>query len=85
MVASRVGGIQDQIVDGETGVLVDPLDLDAFGRAVRELLGDRERAKELGRRARESVRDSFLGPRTLAQYVELFGRLLSSAPVAADR
>jgi trehalose synthase len=76
VVASRVGGIQDQIVDGETGVMVDPLDLDAFGHAVSELLGDRERAEELGRRARESVRGSFLGPRTLAQYVELFGRLL---------
>jgi trehalose synthase len=76
VVASRVGGIQDQIVDGDSGVLVDPLDLDAFGLAVRDLLGDPGRAEELGRRAREDVRDSFLGPRTLAQYVELFGGLL---------
>src|SRR5215207_10696060 len=40
VVASRVGGIQDQVVDGETGLLVDPGDLAAFGRAVRRLLDD---------------------------------------------
>ena len=76
VVASRVGGIQDQIIDGENGVLVDPLDFAAFGAALRDLLADRDRAEELGQRAREHVRDAFLGPRTLAQYVELFGRLL---------
>ena len=45
VVASRAGGIQDQIVDGVTGVLLDdPLDLARFGRACDELLGDPERA-----------------------------------------
>ena len=45
VVASAVGGIQDQIVDGESGVLLsDPRDLAAFGSAVVDLLGDRERA-----------------------------------------
>jgi trehalose synthase len=67
VVASRVGGIQDQIFDGQNGVLVDPLDLEAFGAAFRDRLEDRDRAEELGRRAREHVRDAFLGPRTLAQ------------------
>jgi trehalose synthase len=82
VVASRVGGIQDQIVDGENGLLVDPLDLDAFGRAARRLLSEPAHAEQLGRRAREQVRGRFLGPRTLAQYVELFGRVLEE-PVRA--
>src|SRR5215203_3059230 len=82
VVASRVGGIQDQIVDGQNGVLVDPLDLEAFGAALFSLLADGDRAEELGRRAREHVRDAFLGPRTLAQYIELFGRLLEPARAA---
>jgi trehalose synthase len=81
VVASAVGGIQDQIADGENGVLVDPLDLDAFGRAVLDLLAEPARAEELGRRARDHVRDSFLGPRHLTQYVDLFGRLLQSPVV----
>ena len=82
VVASRIGGIQDQIVDDENGVLVDPLDLDGLGRILRDLLGDADRAEALGRRAREQVRAAFLGPRALAQYVDLFGRLLERAPTS---
>ena len=40
VVASRIGGIQDQIVDGESGVLVDPADLAGVGAAIEGLLGD---------------------------------------------
>ncbi|MGO9883121.1 MAG: glycosyltransferase [Solirubrobacteraceae bacterium] len=76
VVASRVGGIQDQIVDGESGVLIsDPRDLRAFGSAVVGLLSDRDRARRIGVAAQERVRDNFLGPRHLAQYFELIERL----------
>jgi len=78
VVASRIGGIQDQIVDGESGLLVeDPNDLTAFGEAVASLLRDGDRAAAMGKRARERVRAEFLGPRHLLQYVELFQRLLT--------
>ncbi|MFL5883707.1 MAG: glycosyltransferase, partial [Thermoleophilaceae bacterium] len=76
VVASRVGGIQDQIVDGETGLLVNPEDLEIFGAAVRSLLHDPERAKRMGVSAMERVRDEFLGVRHLEQYVELFERVI---------
>jgi trehalose synthase len=76
VVASRIGGIQDQILDGETGVLVDdPQDLEAYGRAVLGLLADSEAAARMGRRAQEKVRNEFLGARHLMQYVELIGGL----------
>jgi trehalose synthase len=77
VIGSRVGGIQDQIVDGETGVLVDPTDLAGFGRAAAELLGDPRRAEALGHAARERVREHFLGTRTLEQYLDLSRRLVA--------
>lgn len=77
VIGSRTGGIQDQIVDGESGVLVEPTDLEAFGRAAAELLRDADRADALGRAARERVRELFLGSRTLEQYLELSQRLLA--------
>ena len=83
VVASRVGGIQDQVRDGETGLLVDPRDLDAFADAVVDLLERPEKAARLGAAAREDIRDLFLGPRHLTQYVDLFEGLLSSTPAAA--
>ncbi|HEV2772158.1 MAG TPA: glycosyltransferase, partial [Thermoleophilaceae bacterium] len=37
VVASRIGGIQDQIVDGVSGMLIDPSDVAAYGDRVRRL------------------------------------------------
>ncbi|MGH2947517.1 MAG: glycosyltransferase [Solirubrobacteraceae bacterium] len=72
VVASRIGGIQDQIVDGESGVLLDdPRDLSEFGAAVRGLLEDEAAAERMGERGRERVRDEFLSARSLLQYLEL--------------
>jgi trehalose synthase len=79
MVASRIGGIQDQIVDGESGLLLDdPGDLAAYGAAVRALLEDPKRAAQIGHAAMERVRDDFLAARSLLQYLALTQRLLSS-------
>jgi len=77
VVASRIGGIQDQIVDGESGLLVDdPADLAAAGQAIDTLLDDPERAEAIGRAARERVRQSFLGSRHLVQYMQLIEEML---------
>ena len=77
VVASGVGGIQDQIVDGETGLLLaDPSDLDAYGDAVCRLLRDPVLAARLGAAARERVRRRFLEPRHLAQWVDLIAGVL---------
>jgi trehalose synthase len=79
MVVSRVGGIQDQAIDGVTGLMVDPLDLAAFGDALVRLLADRDLARRLGAAARERVRDNFLEPRHLGQWVDVVERALAAA------
>jgi trehalose synthase len=76
VVASRVGGIQDQVEDGITGALVDAGDLAAFGERVSALLADPYGAERIGQAAQARVRDQFLGPRHLGQYVELLERVL---------
>jgi trehalose synthase len=80
VVASRVGGIQDQIEDGRSGVLIDdPRDLRAFGEAVTQLLADPGRADRLGEAARVRVRKQFLAPRLLMQQAQLVSGLIRSA------
>jgi trehalose synthase len=76
VVASRVGGIQDQIEDGRSGVLVDPVDLEGFGAAVSRLLFDRARAEALGQAARDRICERFLAPRALIQEAGLLADLL---------
>ena len=76
VVASRVGGIQDQIVNGESGVLIDdPADLGAFADAILALAEDRPKAVRLGEAARLRVKERFLGVRRLADYVDLLAGL----------
>ena len=77
VVATRIGGIQDQIVHETSGLLIDDAhDLTAYGDAVVQLLENPEDAFEMGRNAQERVRDEFLGARSLIQYVDLFEKLL---------
>ncbi len=78
VVASAVGGIQDQIIDGKHGLLLeDPCDLDAFAYALRRLLADSDLAAELGTAARAQVYDHFLADRHLEAYADLFLALLA--------
>jgi trehalose synthase len=77
VVATRVGGIQDQVVHGSTGLLVDdPADLRAFGDAVGTLLGDPATAATMGKRGHERVCEEFLAPRQLLQFGRLLERLV---------
>jgi trehalose synthase len=82
IVASGVGGIQDQVIDRVTGLLVEPRDLAAFGHAVSRLLTDERLAHRLGTAARERVRDQFLEPRHLRQWLEVIQRLPTSPPTS---
>ena len=79
VIASRIGGIQDQIEHGVTGFLLDdPRDLDTFGRMLASLLDDPQRCTAVGRAARERVRAGFLHTTHLVRYLDLLERLLGS-------
>lgn len=78
VVASRVGGIVDQIVHGESGILIDdPGDGPSFGAALQRLIDDPAESDRIGRGARRRAIDAFLGDRHLGQYAEMVGGLLS--------
>ena len=77
VIATRVGGLAESIVDGDTGILVAPRDPQALAGAIAKLAAQPELAAEMGRRGRARVLEHF----TLAQsalkneayYYELLG------------
>jgi trehalose synthase len=77
VVASAIGGIVDQITDGETGFLCDPTDLETFGARVTHVLENHHIAAQVGENARRRVAASYLPDRHLLQYAGLFERLLT--------
>ena len=78
MVASAVGGIQDQITSDENGLLIeDPADLDSFGRALRRLASDPGLAGRLGQAARRRVLENYLEDSQLARTTQMLGAILA--------
>jgi len=71
VVASNVGGIPTQMVDGKTGYLLDPLDFDGFAEKIVLLMQDEDLRRKLGDQAKEHVRERFLVTRHLLDYINL--------------
>jgi trehalose synthase len=73
MVAGRVGGIVDQIQDGETGFLVDSVE--ECAQALNTILQEPQQARAMALQGKEYVRRHFLSPRLLRDWLALFNRL----------
>jgi phosphatidylinositol alpha-1,6-mannosyltransferase len=65
--AGRSGGTPDAVVDGETGVLVDPISVPQLTEAALRLLEDANYADRLGSRARERALADFTWERAVAR------------------
>jgi trehalose synthase len=73
VVGGNAGGIPLQVIDGETGFLVDSAE--ECGAKVLYLLQHPQEAEAMGAAAREHVRRNFLTTRHLADYLRLFADL----------
>lgn len=59
IVATRLGGFVDSVVDGVTGLLVPPKDPEALAEALCQLIGDPARAEQMGAAGRGHALDRF--------------------------
>lgn len=55
VIASRIGGLVDIVVDGETGLLVTPENAEELCAAMRRLLNNPDERSQMGRTARQRV------------------------------
>jgi glycogen synthase len=75
VVAARVGGLPEPVVDGETGIVVEPEDSAAIARALATLLGDRELAARMGGAARRRAETRYGVERYTNDYEQLYDNL----------
>jgi glycosyltransferase involved in cell wall biosynthesis len=78
VVATRVGGIVDAVVDGQTGFLVAPRNPVALADAIEQLLINPGRRRELGAAAARRARAQFHANHVLPSLESLYDRLLAS-------
>ena len=77
VVATRVGGTPEALLDGETGLLVAPGDSGAIATSVARLLDDRALAGRLGRAASDLIADKFSVERMVRATEQLYANLLA--------
>jgi trehalose synthase len=77
VVASKVGGIPLQVIDGENGFLHSPHDLNGFTGSVIKLLKDEKLRVEMGKVGKEHVKKNFLITRLMLDWLYLMNKLLS--------
>ncbi len=70
VIGGRAGGAVDAVIEGSTGVLIDPDDVEALAGAVIDLLSDRDKAETLGRAGIEHAK-RFSWPETVDQVEQL--------------
>lgn len=78
VIATRVGGIPEVVLHGETGLLVDPGNPDLLAEAVITLLGDEALRRRLGHKARSHVASHHSFERMLDQVEACYRRLLGA-------
>jgi glycosyltransferase involved in cell wall biosynthesis len=75
VIASNVRGCREEVVEGVTGLLVEPGDVRGLAEAVRTLALAPERARAMGRAGRERAETAFDRRRVLAEEVDAYRRL----------
>jgi glycosyltransferase involved in cell wall biosynthesis len=81
VIAFDVGGVQDWLVDGVTGVLAKKVGAEPLARAIQELCSDPDRASSMGKQGREQVNDLFTLEGHVNRLLEEFERLRPPAPI----
>jgi len=77
VIGSRIGGISEQIVDGETGYLVTPGDSDELKQAIERILKDPESRQRMGQAAKVKVKE-FFASTVVARVEEIYNEVLSA-------
>ncbi|UCE23716.1 MAG: glycosyltransferase family 4 protein [Candidatus Zixiibacteriota bacterium] len=76
VLTSRIGGVPEVVVDGETGRLLPPGDRDKLAEAIIEFAGNPDRLRGMGRAGYEFVKENYTWDRSLDLMTDLYDRLL---------
>lgn len=78
IVATRVGGIPELVIDGETGVLVPPDDADQLAAGLCKVLESPQLRKKMGCAGRQRIEETFTLERKLNETEKLYLSMLAS-------
>lgn len=84
VLGSRVGGLKHTVVDGKTGLLVEPHDPDAVAQALTRLLADAPMRERMGAAGRERVNAEFTWERVTDSLEDVYRSLVAEKKPELD-
>lgn len=78
VVACRVGGLHETIVEGETGLLVEPESPAALARGIEQLLRKPDQLEQMGRAGRARVEEHYTLEIMISRTIEIYSQVLGS-------
>jgi glycosyltransferase involved in cell wall biosynthesis len=76
VVSTNVGAIPEIVLNGETGILVDPYDVEGLARAIEQLMVNKEKKRKMGENARKWIEDNFLLEKTIDVLEEVYTKIM---------
>ncbi|HEX8634391.1 MAG TPA: glycosyltransferase [Pyrinomonadaceae bacterium] len=84
VVATDIGGAREAVVEGETGYIIRPGDEAALAERILSLLADPERARRMGERGLQVVKEKFSCAAQVENVENLYERLLLKRRAPAE-
>ena len=77
IIAAKAGALPELIIDGESGLLVDPLDAQAWAEAIIKLMNDATFAKQLGDNGKFRAKNMFSVEKFVANYEKFYKEIIN--------
>jgi glycosyltransferase involved in cell wall biosynthesis len=84
VVATNVGGVPEEVIHGETGLLVPPSNPHKLGAAIVEVLADGDKARTMGANGRRRAESVFSMEQFVNSYERLFAKMSSMRTTGTD-
>lgn len=81
VIATRIGGIPNVVLDQVTGLLVPPANVPALAAAMETMIGSPELSFRMGARGRELVEEKFSAKRMTSRYTEVYKELIGEKTI----
>lgn len=81
VVASRVGGVPEAVIHGQTGLLVPPRDIEALAKACIELIDDAPRRKSMGEAGKRFVKKYYSWPENTRLMAQVYRAAIEGSSV----
>jgi len=77
VIASQIAGTSEQIIDGETGILVEPRNIKQLATAFETLLLDKILRAQMGKLAQQRFQKHFVADVSVSKYVSLYQSIIT--------